>query len=357
MNKMTIIFIVRSLALLFYGAKVYADNRNDSTKTETKDAHSDSIVQSTTFVAQAVVDSLNYEVDIMKSDLSSVRSTIKKICYIGGGLVIVLLLLVILALINLANKASKNDLDEKYNELNTKIHKLKDDLRGDKGKPVTSTSGSYNADQNFVEVNNYRIGSDRRGYILSVSFKGCNQWFSHYISKDHYKHIKNSRNVKEIIELYFKNEIEKIRSQKKQSIPIDSQNEIIEPKSQEPIQENPASQAEPIEERKPTRKILYLVNNDKELFIRSSEQRLDNTPFVIEYDPYDGSNQGILSIIGAIEVLKVMNSESRDFSIKVVKPNCTWNEATRYEQKDTGLVEKYESGWRIVKPVEITLIK
>lgn len=293
MNKMTIAFLVLFLAMFSYGLVIKAENKIDTTNVENQaTAKPDSLEQDVALEIQATYESMQQEISTLKSDISSLKS----ICFIGACVVIILLLLVVLVFIRLANKASKKRLDASCENLHRRIDKMKDDIQW---KNVQSHHATARRD----EQDRPRKSHDDAPY-------------------------KPKANASD---------------KEKQPIAPGSENKHSE------------SSNEHKPERKQIIKELYLSNNDGDIFTKSFEKKQDGCNFLIEYDPEDKTAMGDLNVIGGLNALRVMNTNSRDLSIKVVKSNCTWTEATDYAQVHVGKVRMFKGGWMIVNPVEIEL--
>ena len=295
MKKMTIAILVLFLALLSYGTIVYAQNKVDSAKVENNSVKKDSLLeQEIALQIEATKDSLQQEISSLKSDITSIRS----ICFIGACVIIILLLLFVLAFILLAKKASTKRLEENYDKLRSKIEKAKDDMRWE---ATQSRQTSTRRD----EQNRPKKSHDDSPYMPKPNASDKEKQPTAQNSDK--KHTESGNDHK---------------TEKKQII-----------------------------------KELYLSNNDGDIFTKSFEKKQDGCNFLIEYDPEDKTAMGDLNVIGGLNALRVMNTESRDKSIKVVKSNCTWTEATDYAQVHVGKVRIYKTGWMIMNPVEIELKK
>ena len=212
--------------------------------------------------------------------------------------------------------------------------------------------------ENPVEINSWEILRDKhRRFVLQITFKGVSQPYAKIISEREAKMANQNQNrLKEIIEKYFKNEIEQIRARKIQDdstyAPPREQTEEIDTPSQDSFQK---------EDDKPGKnqviKELYMANNEGDMFIGFSDSPKDDSTFLIKYKPDDPSNQGELHVIGSVGVLRVIKTESRDESLKIVGNSCPWKEAKEYEQVQAGLVVKKNDVWKIINPVEIILRK
>ena len=129
---MTIVILVLFIALFSYGAKVYADNRTDSTHVEgTSTVMADSIYDAEITAIDTTYQTIKEEVDAIKSNISS----IKIIMFVCLAAILILLLLLVLAFFSLANKASKKKLENKYDKLNAKIESVKEEVRWESAKP------------------------------------------------------------------------------------------------------------------------------------------------------------------------------------------------------------------------------
>ena len=294
MNKMTIAILVLFLALLSYGTIAYAQNKVDSAKVESNNIKKDSLLeQEIALEIQATKDSLQEAVSSLKTDISS----IKVICYSGICVTIILLLLVVLALILLAQKASKKKLEANYEKLRSKMEKMKDDIRWETAQ---SRHTSARRDEQS-RSNNSHVESS---YMPK-----------HNVSSDKGKQP---------------------AAQETANMPSDSEN------GKKP-------------EKKRALKEVFLSNNEGDIFTRSFETKQDGCNFLVEYDPEDKSGMGVLSVIGSMGALRVMNTDSRDCSIKKVKDSCAWGDAVEYEMIRPGKVVLYQNAWKILNQVEIVL--
>ena len=355
MNKMTLIFILISFVLACYGTKVYADNKDSINITEKTVDMPDSLLKEEIKAIQAANTTLKQEVNKITSDLSTLRFLFI-VCILA---ILILSLLILLAFLKIADKASKKGVSENFDRLNIKIDKTREELHGNKGQSVPAFNNTtQEVIENPVEINSWEILRDKhKRYVLQITFKGISQPYAKVISEREAKMAKqNQYRVKEIIEKYFKNEIEQIRSRKIQDdstyAPQREQTDQIDTSTQEPSQK---------EDEKPGKKQvikeLYMANNEGDMFIGFSDSPKDDSTFLIKYNPDDPSNQGELHAIGSVGVLRVIKAESRDESLKVVGNSCTWKEAKEYEQIKAGSVEKKNDVWKIINPVEIILKK
>ncbi len=293
MNKMTIVFLVLIVAFVSYGSMVYAANKVDTTQVKKETVNKTDSLLRTEILAVQAVN------DSLRQEISSMKSDlslIKTICYIAACAIIILLLLIVIAFLQLAKKAGKRRVQENYEKLRDKIEKLKNDVTWSNVQSRSSSSNHSSSQRNNDE--------------------------SAYQPKD----------------------VRSVQSKERFNI-------------QKPKDNTPPEKEAKIEEKRHVLKEVYLTNNEDDLFLRSFEQKHDGSNFLIEYDPDDKSNMGDLSVIGNIEALRVMNRESRECSLRVVKSKCTWREATDYSQVHVGQVVKYQDAWKILSPVEITLKK
>ena len=355
MNKMTLFFILISFVLACYGTKVYAENKDSLNITEKTVDMPDSLLKEEIKAIQAANTTLKQEVSKITSDLSTLRFLFI-VCILA---ILILSLLVILAFLKIADKASKKRLSENLDKLNIKIDKTREELRGNKGQSVPTFNGTtQDVIENPVEINSWEILRDKhRRFVLQITFKGVSQPYAKIISEREAKMANQNQNrLKEIIEKYFKNEIEQIRARKIQDdstyAPPREQTEEIDTPSQDSFQK---------EDDKPGKnqviKELYMANNEGDMFIGFSDSPKDDSTFLIKYKPDDPSNQGELHAIGSVGVLRVIKTESRDESLKIVGNSCPWKEAKEYEQVQAGLVVKKNDVWKIINPVEIILRK
>jgi hypothetical protein len=285
MNKMTIVILVLFIALFSYGAKVYADNRTDSTHVEgTSTVKADSIYDAEITAIDTTYQTIKEEVDAIKSNISS----IKIIMFVCLAAILILLLLLVLAFFSLANKASNKKLANNFGELNAKIERAKKDILWESVNPKRAET--------------YRP-RETREKDMSQQKKG------------------NER-------------------------PIVASNPPIKEKEITPRQEKGRAKKE-----------IYVEANMDDIFLNPSDQKQERSVFVIEYDPEAKDHSGDLSVIGPISALRVMKKESRGFSIKLVKSNCNWTDASDYEQTHVGRVLKDNDVWKIIYPVEIELKK
>lgn len=128
------------------------------------------------------------------------------------------------------------------------------------------------------------------------------------------------------------------------------------PKSEDTKPEKTPEKPQPAEVRN-VKKEIYVGTNQDDIFVGFTDQKLDKSVFVIEYDPEDKSHMGDLSVIGNINTLRVINKESRDKSIRIVKSDCAWAEAKDYILDHVGTVVKNNDVWQILNPVDIILKK
>lgn len=132
MNKMIIVILVFFMALCSYGAKVYAENKIESTHVEGVDSlMADSIYNSGIAAIDSTYQTIKDEIDSIKSNISSIRT----IMFVSLAAILILLLLLVLAFFSLANKASKKKLENKYDKLNAKIESVKEEVRWESAKP------------------------------------------------------------------------------------------------------------------------------------------------------------------------------------------------------------------------------
>ena len=244
-------------------------------------------------VQKQAIDSLKDEINKIKSSNDSDRSSLRVYLFIGLVCIVIFILLFVLAFLTLAEKASKKRVNFYYKELNTAIYKTKEEFRG-AGQQSKSSSK-----QEFQQrKTNGKGGKDQR-------YQGYERRNTDVTSSQ----------------------------QHSQS--------IFAPKP----------------EKKPIEKVVYLKNNEGDVFISISEQQQETSTFKVIYNPEDKFNFGELHVIGKIDVLKVMKKESRDCSIKLVKSSCDWNEASEYTQDHAGQVRRDGDFWTILIPVEIILKK
>ena len=338
MNKMTLFFLLISFVLACYGTKVYADNKDSLNITEKTVDMPDSLLKEEIKAIQAANVTLKQEMSKITSELSSLRFLFS-VCIIA---ILILSLLLLLAFLKIADKASKKGVSENFDRLNTKIGMTREEIRENKGQSVSASSATAQETiENPVEISSWEILRDKhRRTVLQITFKGVSQPYAKVISEREAKMAKQNQNrLKEIIEKYFKTEIEQIRSRKIQDdstyAPPSEQTEQIDTPTQEPSQK---------EDDKPGKnqviKELYMANNEGDMFIGFSESPKDDSTFLIKYNPDDPSNQGELHAIGSVGVLRVIKTESRDESLRVVGNSCAWKEAKEYEQIQAGLVVK-----------------
>ena len=240
------------------------------------------------------IDSLRIEMTRIQKSLEDDHSSLRIILFVGAVAVVIFMLLFVLTFLWLTEKASKKRLHYYVDELESKIYKAKEESREVSSHDKGTNTGQVSRQQT----------PQRKG--------GNEKW-----------HQGNGRQ---------KND--------GRPTPPPPPEKIVEPNVPRPIE-----------------KVVYLKNNVGDIFTSISEQPQETSTFKVVYNPDDKSNIGELHIIGKILDLKVMNKESRDCSIKLVKSSCDWNEAYEYSQDHAGKVRREGDVWTILNPVEIILKK
>lgn len=300
MNKMTIIFLVLFVALLSFGTRVYAQEKKDSVKVEqttedNKVVLNDSILKVQVDSLQAVIKTMSQQFMEMQQEKNIFSFlSVKKAVVILLCLVLILLLLQVLALTKLADKVSKRRLKHNFDELNAKIHKVKEE-----------------AQWNNVQADNKRKEEKRYGPPASQQ------------RRDPYAGQR----------------------------PADTSQQREQTKKEEPKKP---------EKRQRIEKTIYCRNNEGDLLVPPySDTKDDATTFIIEFDPEDKSNLGILSYVGNIHKFRSMNQESLKKAFTIEFNNCTLADATVVEMSKPGqvLFNKNDQAWTITIPIKVTLKK
>ena len=293
MNKMTILFFVFFVALLSFGARVYAQEKKDTVKVEQsvndKDINQDSLLRAQVDSLQAPVDTMNASFKEMQQDKKIFSFlTVKNAFIILLCLTLIILLIQILAFVKLANKVSK--LDTAYDRLKHKIEKVKDDVKWEN-----------------VQSSNKR--QDDRHYHPTQQ------------RKDPYadQNPPVSHNEKELSKKDEQKQQEKKQRIEKSVFCKNNEGEIFVPP----------------------------FSNTKD----------DATTFVIEYDPEQKTPTGTLSYIGNIKKFTGMNQESRNKAFKIEYKDCTLADARVVEMSKPGQVIFNNDYWSIVIPVKVILKK
>lgn len=295
MNKMTILFFVFFVALLSFGARVYAQEKKDTVKVEQsvndKAIYQDSLLRAQVDSLKATVDTMNASFKEMQQDKKIFSFlTVKNAFIILLCLTLIILLIQILAFVKLANKVSKKKLDTAYDRLKYKIEKVKNDVKWEN-----------------VQSSNKR--QDDRHYHPTQQ------------RKDPYAD---------------------------QNPPV-SHNEKEQSKKDEQKQQ---------EKKQRIEKSVFCKNNEGEIFVPPfSNTKDDATTFVIEYDPEQKTPTGTLSYIGNIKKFTGMNQESRNKAFKIEYKDCTLADARVVEMSKPGQVIFNNDYWSIIIPVKVILKK
>ncbi len=293
MNKMTILFFVFFVALLSFGARVYAQEKKDTVKVEQsvndKDINQDSLLRAQVDSLQATVDTMNASFKEMQQDKKIFSFlTVKNAFIILLCLTLIILLIQILAFVKLANKVSK--LDTAYDRLKHKIEKVKDDVKWEN-----------------VQSSNKR--QDDRHYHPTQQ------------RKDPYAD---------------------------QNPPV-SHNEKEQSTKDEQKQQEKKQRIE--------KSVFCKNNEGEIFVPPFSNTKDDATTFVIEYDPEQKTPTGTLSYIGNIKKFTGMNQESRNKAFKIEYKDCTLADARVVEMSKPGQVIFNNDYWSIIIPVKVILKK
>jgi len=295
MNKMTILFFVFFVALLSFGARVYAQEKKDTVKVEQsvndKAIYQDSLLRAQVDSLKATVDTMNASFKEMQQDKKIFSFlTVKNAFIILLCLTLIILLIQILAFVKLANKVSKKELDTAYDRLKNKIEKVKNDVT-------------------WKNVQSSNKRQDDRHYHPTQQ------------RKDPYAD---------------------------QNPPV-SHNEKEQSKKDEQKQQ---------EKKQRIEKSVFCKNNEGEIFVPPfSNTKDDATTFVIEYDPEQETPTGTLSYIGNIKKFTGMNHESRNKAFKIEYKDCTLADARVVEMSKPGQVIFNNDYWSIIIPVKVILKK
>ena len=361
MNKMIILFFVLTLAFLCFGSLIYAANKPDTTNVENKVDKPDSLIQKEIKTLQAVKASLEKDVESLKADVSQMRFLFS----ISACGILILLLLLVLAFMKIADKASKKRLSHCYDELNGRIEKLEWDNA--QPNPTVSKQPKQESISDVVDLSKSTF--DKRNGLLLVTFIGQNNRYNISVDgKDKKRYVQGQVSLEDLIRKYFSNRIAQERSRRARiTVPTNKPDDYNNPQNRTQPHNNgnvdsPSGASPQQETQNPERKSiikeLYMANNEDDIFTKSSDHKLEESTFLIEYDPEKSETQGDLNVIASINDLRVMNEGSRQKSIKVNRfENCTWKDATEYEQVHVGKVIKNQNVWVIINPVEIILKK
>lgn len=294
MNKMTILFFVFFVALLSFGTRVYAQEKKDSVKVE--QSVNDKAVNKDTLL-RAQVDSLQATIKTMNDSFMEMQQDKKIFSFltVKNAVIILLCVVIILLLLQILTLSKLADKVSKR-RLSHSYDELKHKIEKVK-EDVT---------WNNVQASNKR--QDDRRYQPTQQ------------KKDPYAD---------------------------QRPPVSSKEKEQPKKDEQKKQEKP----------KHVERTIYCSNNQDDLFIETSESKTDMSTFIIEYDPEDKSNNGVLSYIGSLSNLKTMNPKSREEAFKILSGSCALAEASDFDPKHVGKVIKIDGAWRILNAIEIMLKK
>lgn len=297
MNRMTIMVFVFFVALLSYGMRVYAQEKKNSVNVE--QTTSTKNVENQDSILKAQVDSLHATINTLEDRFAAMQQeknifSVISVKMAVSILLCLVLLLLLLQVIALVKLAKKAS----QKDLDRKYEELR---------------SKYYKFKDEDTLNNVKPASQGKGERWPRS----NQ-------RDSYAGTQ----------------------------PIKTSSTKEEQRKEESRKENGEKEVKNIE------KTLYCRNNEGDLFVVTSESREETSTFIIEYNPEDKSQNGVLSYIGTLANLKTMQPKSRDESFKILSNSCALHDASDLELKHEGKVIKTPDGaWKILNAIEIILKK